>query len=396
MKNQDLVNKAINTTDQLAAAGKLNPAQSDKFIDLVIDVTGLSGNVRVARFRNDQLDIDKINVGRRVALPKAEASAPSVRRKVQTSKVSLNPKNVVVPFEISSDFMLENIEGEQVEDTVIRMMATQFANDLEELYINGDLLGVAALESDLVDGGSGTQYIKDEYLALFDGWLKLAGQSHLVDAQGANISSNIFSKMIKEMPDKWKRVRRNMRFMTSTDHEQNYRNSVSARATAAGDSALNSTQNMTPFGIEVVPLPLLPTQPTVVKHVVLNSTTPVALGFKNITDVVVTPAALGKNPTTPLVGGGTDCTVDLATGMINRAGSGGISDGATVKVTFKTQGQAILTEQRNLILGIGRDITIKRDEDIYADVSQYAIHAKVAVQIEESDAAVLGINIGLD
>lgn len=395
MTNKELVQKAIITTDQLAAAGKLNPAQADKFIDLVVDVTGLSGNVRIARFRNDQLDIDKINVGKRVALPKSEASGPAVRRKVNTSKVSLNPKNVVVPFEISSDFMMENIEGDAVEDTVIKMMATQFANDLEELYILGDTLGVAALEADLVDGGSSSQYIKDSYLALFDGWLKLAGAAHVVDAASANISSNVFSKMIKEMPDKWKRVRRNMRFFTSTDHEQNYRNSVAARSTAAGDSALNSTQNMTPFGIEVVPLPLLPTQPTVVKHVVLTGTTAVGLGFTNISDVVVTPDSLGSSPVTPYVDV-TDYVLDLAAGTIARNGGGAISSGATVKVTFKTQGQAILSEYRNLILGMGREISIKRDEDIYADVSQYAIHAKVAVQIEEADAAVLAKNIGLD
>lgn len=395
MTNKELVQKAIITTDQLAAAGKLNPAQADKFIDLVIDVTGLSGNVRIARFRNDQLDIDKINVGKRVALPKSEASGPAVRRKVSTSKVSLNPKNVVVPFEISSDFMMENIEGEQVEDTVIKMMATQFGNDLEELYILGDTLGVAALEADLIDGGSSTQVIKDSYLALFDGWLKLAGAAHVVDAAGANISSNVFSKMIKEMPDKWKRVRRNMRFFTSTDHEQNYRNSVSGRATAAGDAALNSTNNMTPFGVEVVPLALLPTQPTVVKHVVLSGTTAVGLGFKGISDVVVTPENLGSSPVTPFIDT-TDYVVDSANGTIARTGGGAISSGATVKVTFKTQGQAILSEYRNLILGMGREITIKRDEDIYADVAQYALHGKVAVQIEEADAAVLAKNIGLD
>ena len=396
MTNKELVEKAIITTDQLAASGKLNPAQSDKFIDLVVDVTGLQGNVRIARFRNEQLDIDKINVGRRVAVPKAEASGTSVRRRITTSKISLNPKNVVVPFEISSDFMLENIEGEQVEDTVIRMMSVQFANDLEELYILGDALGIAALEADLIDGGSTTQYIKDSYLGLFDGWLKLTASAHVVDAGGANLSSNVFSKMIKEMPDKWKRVRRNMRFMTSTDHEQNYRNTVASRATAAGDAALNSTQNLTPFGIEIVPLPLLPAQPPVVRHVQLSGTTPVDLGFTNISDVVVLPATLGAAPTTPFVGGGTDYTVNVATGLINREGGGAIGDGDVVKVSFKTLGQTILTEMRNLILGIGREITIKRDEDIYADVAQFAIHAKVAVQIEEADAAVLAKNIGLD
>lgn len=395
MNNQELVRKAVITTDQIAASGKLNPQQSDRFIDLVVDVTGLTNNVRVARFRNEQLDIDKIQVGRRVALPKAEASASSVRRGVQTSKVSLNPKNVVVPFEISNDFMLENIEGENIEDTVIRMMSTQFANDLEELYILGDSLGIAVLESELIDGGSTTEYIKDSYLGLGDGWLKLAGQVHLVDALGSNIKSEIFSKMIKEMPDKWKRVRRNMRFFLSTDHEQNYRNTVAGRATAAGDAALNSTANQTPFGVELVPLSLLPETPKLVRNLTLTGTTPISTGFINISDVVVTPTTLGASPVAAFIEG-TDYNEDLAAGTIARDGGGSIGDGDTVKVTFKSQGQIMLTEFRNLILGIGRDITIKRDEDIFADVAQYAIHTKVAVQIEETDAAVLAINVGLD
>lgn len=396
MTNKELVNKAVVTTDAIAAAGKLNPEQADRFIDLVIDVTGLSGNVRIARFRNEQLDIDKIQVGRRVAMPKAEATAVSARRGVQTSKISLNPKNVVVPFEISSDFMLENIEGDDVEDTVIRMMSTQFANDLEELYILADALGPAVEESFLVDGGSTTDVVKDSYLGMFDGWLKLAGASHVVDAGGSNLKSTVFSKMLKEMPDKWKRVRRNMRFMLSTDHEQNYRNTVAGRATAAGDRALNSSDEQTPFGVPMVPLPLLPETPKVVRHVTLNGTTAVQLGgFTNISDVVVTPASLGSAATTPYVES-TDYTLDAAAGTIARDGGGAIGDGDVVKVTFKTQGQIILTEMRNLILGIGREITIKRDEDIYADTAQYAIHAKVAVQIEETDAAVLAINVGLD
>ena len=62
------------------AGGKLNPAQSDKFIDYVIDETVLKDNARIVRFRNEPLDIDKIGVGKRVAVAKAEASDPGVRR----------------------------------------------------------------------------------------------------------------------------------------------------------------------------------------------------------------------------------------------------------------------------------------------------------------------------
>ena len=72
--NQELVTKATNTTNQLASAGKLNPAQSDKFIDYVVDQTELKNNARVVRFTNETLQIDKIGVGRRVAVPAAEAT----------------------------------------------------------------------------------------------------------------------------------------------------------------------------------------------------------------------------------------------------------------------------------------------------------------------------------
>ena len=53
MTNQEIIEKAVITTSDLAAAGKLNPKQSDEFIDYVIDVTMLGGNVRVVRFSRE-------------------------------------------------------------------------------------------------------------------------------------------------------------------------------------------------------------------------------------------------------------------------------------------------------------------------------------------------------
>lgn len=396
MTNQEMIEKAITSADALAAAGKLNPEQADKFIDLVVDVTGLSGVVRVARFRADQMEIDKINVGKRVAVPKAEATAPSVRRGVKTSKIALQPQNVTVPFEISNDFKLENIEGEAVEDTIIRMMATQLANDLEELYLDGNTLGPAAFEDQIYDDGDSTKVVKDSYLALHDGWIKRGSQGHVVDANLVNINSAIFSKMINAMPNKWKRVRRNMKFITATDIEQNYRQTVSSRATAAGDVALSTTQNLTPFGIELVPVPLFSPTPKIVEHVTLNGTNWTSLLHKGIGDVIVTLTTLGGNPVTPIADdSGNGVEVDETNGRIRRGATSTLSDPVDVKVTYRSQGQVLLTEYRNLILGIGRDITIKKDEDIYADVAQYAIHVKIAVQIEETDAVVLAKNVGL-
>jgi len=400
LTNKELLEKAVITTAEIAAAGRLNDAQADRFIDFVIDVTGLQGRVRVIRFRNDKLDIDKIGVGARVAVPKKEAVDPGVRRKINTSKVTLQPEEIMVPWEISDEFLSENLEGEAVEDTIMRLMATQFSNDLEELYIQGDKLGAVKFESELVDGGSATEVIVDTYLKLQDGWMKLAGLSHIVDNDGENIKHQIFSDMIVEMPSKFKRNKRNLKFFISDTTEQLFRNNLASRATGLGDTAATSEVNLRPFGIELVPLALLPQTPLITEEFSLGTgVSPVALKNKNIvagSDILVlqTINANPKVPVTPFVNP-TDYTIDNAAGTITHPGSGAISDPSDVKLSYLAESQMWLTEFRNMILGIGRDIRLERDRNIFGSVTEFAMTARVASQIEETDAVVLGINIGL-
>lgn len=401
LSNEEIIEKAAITTAEIVSAGKLNDAQADRFIDFVIDVTGLQGRVRVVRFRNDKMDIDKIGVGKRVAVPKKEAKDPGLRRKTTHTKVTLQPEEIMVPWEISDEFVSENIEGEEVEDTIMRLMATQLSNDLEELYIQGDKLGPARFESDLIDGGSTTDVVVDTYLKLQDGWLKRAGATHIVDNDGQNVAHQIFSDMIVEMPSKFKRNKRNLKFFASDTTEQLFRNNLASRATGLGDQAATSEMNLLPFGIELVPLALLPQTPLVTEHLTVTiAGSPFALKHKNIvvgSELVVlqTIDDNPKQPVTPFVeGAGNDYTMDYAAGTITLL-AGAISDPSDVKVTYQSESQMFLTEFRNLILGIGRDIRMERDRNIFASVSEFALTAKVAVEIEETDAVVLGINVGL-
>lgn len=392
----DLIQKSIIQSSDLATAGKLNPQQSTKFIDFVIDVTMLKGNARVVRFRPESLEIDKIGVGSRVTVPKAEAQSPQVRRGVHTSKISLTPKELMTPFEISDDFVEYNIEGESVVDTIVRMMATQTANDIEELLINGDLLGPARLEADLIEGGSATLYIKDTLMALFDGWLRLLDSSNIYDADGADISPTLFSRMINYMPVKFRRVRRDLRFLCSLDHEQLYREKVASRPTGVGDNALSSQGALMPFGIPLVGVPLLEPEPRIVQHITFGAAPATqSLRYGPIgTSVVITPSTLGNNPTAAYVET-TDYTVDRTAGTITTVGGGAMAAGGTFKVTYYSRGQILLTNFANLVLGIGRDVRIERARDIYQGLNQYAITTKVACQVEEVTAVVKAINVGL-
>ena len=391
--NEELIAKAVVTTDALAASGKLNSAQSDKFIDFVIDETVLKDNARVIKFRNESLDIDKIGIGKRAAFPKAEAQDPGLRRGITTSKVTLTPREIIVPFEIGDLFKEVNIEGDGAEDHIIKLMATQLANDLEELYIVGDLLGPAILEGDFKDGGSLTEFVKDSYLALQDGWSRLADASNIVDAEGANIGLTIFGQMLRAMPTKFRRNKNNLRYFLSPDLWQLYLEKIATRATKLGDDAAGGASHG-PFGVRAVEVPLWDFTPQVVEHITLNGTTQVALRFKPVSGVVVTTSTLDKTPEAAFVGGGVDYTVDTAAGLINREAAGAIGDGDTVKVTYSANPQILLTHMNNFIVGIGRDITIEKDRDIFKGVNQYAITVKVAVEFEELTAIVKAKNVG--
>lgn len=394
LANEELVQKAVIVADDLASSGKLNPAQSDKFIDYVVDETVLKNNARVVRFRNESLDIDKIGIGGRAAVPKAEATDPGVRRGINTSKITLTPSEVMVPFEIGDNFREINIEGEAVEDHIVRMFARQLANDLEELYIVGDKLGPAAIEGDILDGGSTTQYVKDTYLALQDGWQKIADSGNIVDAENANIGLTIFGKMIRQMPTKFRRNKKNLRFYCCPDIAQLYMEKLSTRATQLGDSAAGGT-GVAPFGIPIVEVPLWDLYPQVVQHVTLNGTTAVSLRYAPVKDVSVLPDTLASVATTAFVED-TDYTLDADNGTIARIGGGAIGDGDTVKVTYYSNPQIILTHMNNFIVGIGRDIRIEKDRDIFKGVNQYAITTKVSINFEESSAIVKAINVGVE
>jgi hypothetical protein len=394
MTNKELIEKATITTDAMANAGLLNPEQSDKFLDYVIDETTMKNKVRVVRFKAGQKYLEKINVANRVALPKTEATDPGIRRGISTSKVVLNHEEIIVPFEIGDIVKEENIEGDNVEDHIIKMMATRLANNWEEILWDGNTVGPAILESDYLEGGSDSLYRLDSYLKLFHGWLKQAESGHVVDAANAEISPALLGKAFRAMPTKFRKNKKILKYMMSSDHEQHYREKISTRGTDAGDRALADVGNVPSYGIEMIPVPLLQPNPQYVEDSVANSdgTTATALSFAPIASVVITPTTLDANAIAPYVEN-TDYTVDYANGTWTRLGAGSIGSGATVKVTYTTSGRIMLTMLNNMIAVIGRDITIERDRNIYRGVNEYVITAKIWCAFEETDAVVLMKNV---
>lgn len=396
MDNKEFLERAANTmANMTSGTGIMNAEQSEKFIDYIYDQSMLKGLARLEKVTATERTIEKIGIGNRVAYPKAEASDPQIRRLVSTSKVTLAPKEIIVPFEIGDRLLKYNIEGGNLADHIIKMMATQLANNLDQLWLDGNDDGVVQLEGDIFDSGSSTLYVKDKYLSLFDGFLKLAEGANVYDAANAALSPAVFNKALMALPVKYRRDRSALRFLLSPDHEQGYREVVSNRATRSGEDALNGNGPMTPFGVPLMPIPLMERNPLYVEASTANTdgTTATSLTYSPITDLALVPSTIAENPTAKYVIT-TDYTQSLTAGTWTRAGGGSIGSGASVLAAYRTKGKMLLTDPKNLIVAIQKDgIKLEKDRNIYKGVDEYAITVSVHCAIENVDALVFVKNL---
>lgn len=255
MDAQELLEKVLTTTAIGAAGGGiLKPEQANKFIDYMWDETALTSQVRRVKMNNPTQEIDKIAVGRRLARKASEGVDDGQNVDPTFAKISMTTTKIRLDWELTTESLEDNLEGDALEDHVARLMATQLGNDLEDLYINGDT-------------GSG-----DALLSAFDGFVKrfLAG-SHVVSANGANLNKSVFNKIVKEMPRKYLSRRGDLRFFTSPGLLQDFLNITTD---ASGGAFLNlqeraySAENVNgsgggsiflkPFGVTLTEIPLWP------------------------------------------------------------------------------------------------------------------------------------------
>jgi HK97 family phage major capsid protein len=241
--NQDIINKAdVALSDLSANGGLLNPEQTDKFIQTLMDSPTLINSARVVTMNAPQKKINKIGFGSRILRPGVSGVAlnASDRVKPDFGNITLNTKEVIAEIHIPYDVLEDNIAGGNIgaamgssagglHDIIVGLVGQRAALDLEEMSILGDT-------------ASG-----DAYLALTDGFLKRA-TLHTVDAMGATMTKDIFKQCIKAMPDKYLRVRGENSFFVSVDQETEYRDTVANRVTGLGDSALVSASSLNVFG----------------------------------------------------------------------------------------------------------------------------------------------------
>jgi len=239
---KELMQKAFDTADLISGGGDLNPEQSEKFITYLQDLSVMTKDARVIPMKAKKRDINKIGIGARASVPAAEGTDPAIRKEPTVSKTTLDCVEIMTPFEITYDVFEDNIEGENLENSIIKLFATQVAMDHEELYILGD-----------------TAHPTDTFLQLFDGWRKVAKTlGHLYEHAAGAISAAVLSKLYGLLPQKYLRNYADLRFYCSPKFEQGYKDILSQRSTAAGDRFALEDVPASYNGIPIVRVPIIP------------------------------------------------------------------------------------------------------------------------------------------
>ena len=275
MDNKEAIEKAIDSTI-LANGGKLNPEQSKKFIDFMEETATLlkSGEIQFKRMETPEAKLDLIGISKRIIRAANEGVAPTKTAVIDTAQRSLTVKEVILPIELTYTFLKENIEKEDAEDHIIKMFATQFTNDLEDLAINGDT------QAQNTDNTQPHYYDVSEgeiaFLRIFDGWLQLIladPNKHIVDTSGKEWK-DVFKAALASLPRKYKARKTGLRFYVAPNVEEEYRYLLAARQTELGDKLLTENKTTTFMGIPIVPIPSMPDD-----HILLTMPKNLAFGI---------------------------------------------------------------------------------------------------------------------
>lgn len=240
--NRTLLQKAdMQLSDLLTDGGALVAEQAQKFVRLLIEESVILPLATVKPMRSKKQLIEKVRFASRILRAGTEATPLSAgdRVKPDTSKVELDSKLFRGQVNLSNEVLEDNIEQGSFRQTVMELMGEAISRDIDEIGVQGDT-------------ASG-----DSFLAQFDGMLA-AATSNVVGGGGNPIGSDDLKAAIKAMPAEFIRNKRKLRFFTSVDAETDYRDTLSARDTVAGDRFLQEDTPIMYSGIPLIDVPLFP------------------------------------------------------------------------------------------------------------------------------------------
>jgi len=242
MDNRTLLEKAdLALSDLTGTAGAMVPAQAKKFIRLLIRQSEILGMAQVKPMASFKQRLEKVRFGSRILRAGTEATALSAgdRSKVDLSQVELDAQLFKAQVDLNNEVLEDSIEQRMLLQTTMDIMGDAVSRDMDEVIINGDT-------------SSG-----DTFLAKFDGMLA-AATSNVVALGPTSLDTPVLKAMLKTMPKEFIRNKKKLRYLTAMDAETDYRDTLSERATVAGDKFLLNDAPVMYSGVPIQDVPMFP------------------------------------------------------------------------------------------------------------------------------------------
>ena len=245
----DILKTAISTTD-IVTAGKLNTAQAKQFITYMQEETEIFNLIQFKRMSTLHGVAYDLDTSRRMIRKGVEGVAPDNYGTIKIGQNEIDLAETILPFDITDQFKKENIEQKMAATKIMKLMATQYGNDLQDLAINGDANAQntnasAAHYFDVTDD-------ELEFFTIYNGWialLKNATDKHIVEETYNEADGGyrrILRNTFKSLPSRWKKSK-DLKIFTTWDVIEGYVYELTGRITIMGDNKLLQGDNAPTF-----------------------------------------------------------------------------------------------------------------------------------------------------
>ena len=259
------------------AGGVLNPEQSRQFIDYIFDEMVLANDGRRVVMRANTMEVDKVRVGSRLVAKATQAEQTGSNAAPAFTKIELTTTKFRLDYELSTESLEDNIEGQQLEDHIVRLMATQFGNDLEDIAINGR----PATSGDGTYNNTLAGFIRQTLDTAYTGAHEAAAAAATMtsiweatpdsgDGSVATLSLEAIEAVYNALPRKFKARRQDLKFYMNSKHLQELISALRAVGSVPEQVATRVIDGVLPqiggpagaqymiFGLPVLEVPLYP------------------------------------------------------------------------------------------------------------------------------------------
>lgn len=259
------------------AGGVLNPEQSRQFIDYIFDEMVLANDGRRVVMRANTMEVDKVRVGSRLVAKATQAEDTGANSAPAFTKIELTTTKFRLDYELSTESLEDNIEGQQLEDHIVRLMATQFGNDLEDIAINGRPASSGNGTYNNTLNGFIRQTLDTSYTGAHEAAAAAATMTSIWEATPdsgdgsvSTLSLEAIEAVYNALPRKFKARRQDLKFYMNSKHLQELISALRAVGSVPEQVATRVIDGVLPqiggpagaqymiFGLPVLEVPLYP------------------------------------------------------------------------------------------------------------------------------------------